>query len=391
MKNRSINILLIKDGEIIPLKKNDRRMRVSHLMNYFKKNGYKTSWVTSNFLHSQRLFIKTKDLNQNENIILLSSIGYFNNKSPRRFIHTIFFSIKLFLFLIQKIRNFTHIYISYPTPESFFPTIFLTNLFKIPLIIDVRDVWPPEIKNGLIYFLYNKLTIFSMQRIRNKSRLYLLSVSEGLEFWFKKKFPNLKPVNSTICPIGCDDEFHGKRFKNKKEINIIYVGSLGINYDVIGIVKSLINSNHDDFLKIHIIGNGEQLKQLKELDSKKINLNLYGFMDKAQVKKISANCDIGLVPHKIDGLLPNKVGEYLCSGLFIISTIKGKCEELIQTNKVGFTVDREYKSIRKAIGTYKKLDKKNLFKNTQRIYNSDFFTENVYINKLNTLKEFIET
>ena len=36
MNNRIINILLIKDGEIIPLK-NDRRMRVSHLMHYFKK------------------------------------------------------------------------------------------------------------------------------------------------------------------------------------------------------------------------------------------------------------------------------------------------------------------------------------------------------------------
>ncbi len=336
--------------------------------------------------------LKTKDLNHNDNIILLSSIGYFNNKSPRRFIHTIFFSIKLFLFLIQKIRNFTHIYISYPTPESLFPTIFLTNLFKIPLIIDVRDVWPPEIKNGLIYFLYNKLTIFIMQRIRNKSRLYLLSVSEGLEFWFKRKFPNLEPVNSTICPIGCDEEFHGKRLKNKKEINIIYVGSLGINYDVLGIVKSLINSNHDDFLKIHIIGNGEQLKQLKqlkELDSKKININLYGFMDKEQIKKISANCDIGLVPHKIDGLLPNKVGEYLSAGLFIFSTIRGKCAELIENNEVGFTLDKEYHSIEIALNTYKNVDKDKLFRNTKKLYDSNFLTKNIYQKRLNSLKEFL--
>lgn len=178
--------------------------------------------------------------------------------------------------------------------------------------------------------------------------------------------------------------------KNKKEINIIYVGSLGINYDVTGIVKSLISINQKNSINIHIVGFGEQFNKLKEMSYLRSNINIYGFLDKEKIKKISSNCDIGLVPHKVDGLLPNKVGEYLCSGLFIISTIKGKCEELIQTNKVGFTVDREYKSIKKAIGTYKKLDKKILLKNTQKIYNSDFFTKNVYINKLNTLKEFIE-
>ncbi len=391
MNKRTINILLIKDGEIIPIRKNDRKMRVSHLMSYFKNNGYKTSWVTSNFLHSQRTFIKNKDLNINKNIILLKSIGYFNNKSPRRLIHTLLFSLKLFFFLVQRIRNYSHIYISYPTPESLFAIIFLTNFFNIPLIIDVRDKWPPEIKNGLIYFLYNKLTIFIMRRIQNKSKLYLLSVSEGLEIWFTKTFPSLIPVSSSICPIGCDEEFHGKIVKKKKEINIIYVGSLGINYDVTGMVKSLLSINLKEYINIHIVGNGEQFNKLKEMSSLRSNIKMYGFLNKKIIKNIASNCDIGLVPHKIDDLLPNKVGEYLCSGLFIISTIKGKCAELIKTNKVGFTVDREYKSIKKALFEYKNLDKQNLLENTQKIYNSDFLTKNVYTRKLNKLKEFINT
>ncbi len=389
MNNRTINILLIKDGEIIPIKKNDRRMRVSHLISYFKKNGYNTSWITSNFLHSQRAFVKKKDLKNNENIILLKSIGYFNNKSPRRFIHTIFFSLELFIFLSKNIKKYTHICIAYPTPESLFATLIFTNHLKIPLIIDVRDIWPPKTKNGFIYFIYSKFTIFLMKKIKNKSRLYLLSVSEGLENWFREFFPRLKPLSSTICPIGCDEQFYGKKVLNKNSINIIYVGSLGVNYDVTGIIKSIISIKQEDILNIHIIGNGEQFNKLKKLNSKRSNINLYGFLDKEQIKRISSNCDIGLVPHKIDGLLPNKIGEYLCAGLYIISTIKGKCAELIKNNEVGFTVDREYKLMKKALNVYKELDKKNLLKNTQKLYTSDFYTENVYINQLNTLKEFI--
>jgi len=280
MNNRIINILLIKDGEIIPLKKNDRRMRVSHLMHYFKKNGYKTTWITSNFLHSQRTFIKKTDLRNNKNIITLKSIGYFNNKSPRRLIHTIFFSLELFIFLFKNIKKYTHICIAYPTPESLFATLIFTNHLKIPLIIDVRDIWPPKTKNGFIYFLYSKFTFCLMKKIKNKSSLYLLSVSEGLENWFRESFPRLNPLSSTICPIGSDEHFYGKKVLHKNTLNIIYVGSLGVNYDVTGIIKSILSIKQKDILKIHIIGNGEQFNKLKEMSSLRSNIKMYGFLNK---------------------------------------------------------------------------------------------------------------
>lgn len=384
--NPKINILFIKDGEILPIKGNERRMRVSHLRNFLEESNYKSKWLTSNFSHSERKFIR-KSI---PNIILLSSIGYKKNNSPKRLIHTIIFSIQVFFYLFFNFKNYSHIFISYPTPETLYAVLPLVNIFKKPIIIDVRDQWPPDLNLNKIYNNYNNLTKLFLKNIIIKSPLYLLAVSKELAIWFKKNAPNIKPKYQAICPIGSDEVFYGK-INNKKLIKFLYVGSLGINYDVLGIIKALIlfaNKEKNKF-EIHIVGQGDQFKKISKIKSEYCKIKLYGYQNRDKIKEISINCNIGLVPHKIDGLLPNKVGEYLCAGLFIFSTIKGECSYLLEKNNAGITIDRKYENLGEAINNYKKLNDDLVVEKAKSLYNSVFFTKNIYGKNLKTLKNFL--
>ncbi len=384
--NSKIKILFIKDGEIIPINGNERRMRVSHLRSFLEKFNYKTKWLSSNFLHSERRFI-SKSI---PNIILLKSIGYKENKSPKRLIHTAIFSIQVFFYLLFKLENYSHIFIAYPTPETLFAILPIVNIFRKPIIIDVRDQWPPDLKINKVYNIYNDFTKFILKNITIKSPLYLLSVSQELAIWFKKNVPKIKPKYQAICPIGSDEEFYGKK-NDKRLIKFLYVGSLGINYDVLGIVKAIVSISDKEKYKfeIHIVGEGDQFKKISKVKSSFCDIKLYGYKTKDKIKEISINCNIGLVPHKIDGLLPNKVGEYLCAGLFIFSTIKGNCSLLLEKHNAGITIDRKYKNINLAIDYYKKLNNELIIEKAENLYNSVFYTKNIYGRNLKTLKKFL--
>ena len=155
MKNKDITILLIKDGEIIPISDNERCSRNSHLMSYFKLKNYKNIWLSSDFDHGTKKFIRERYIQrEGGEIILFRGLGYKKNNSIKRFIHTLIFSLKAFKYIVINRREFTHIIISYPTLETLILLIPIINFYKKPLIIDIRDKWPPSTKQGLIYNIY---------------------------------------------------------------------------------------------------------------------------------------------------------------------------------------------------------------------------------------------
>ena len=395
MKKKDITILLIKDGEIIPISDNKRCSRNSHLMSYFELKNYKNIWLSSNFDHGSKKFIRERYIQrEGKRIILFRGLGYKNNNSIKRLIHTLIFSLKAFKYIFINRKEFTHIIISYPTLETLILLTPIINFYKKPLIIDIRDKWPPSTKQGLIYNIYKNLNYKILRKIHINENTFLLAVSEDLLNWFKNITNNKEFKNSAICPIGSNTPFLGYKEQHIKnqDLNFIYVGSLGINYDVKGIVKALIklNLNCDYQIFINIVGKGHQLKDLKKLATNNHNLKLHGFLNEKEIRNISRKCQIGLCPHTIDGLLPNKLGEYLSYGLFIISTIKGNCQNLLDENKVGFTVDRNFLKLQDAINLYRQIDHNSTSKNIKEVYMNKFFSEKIYKDKMKNLNKFIE-
>ncbi len=394
--DKQINILIIKDGEIIPITKDDRKMRVSHLMEYLKNKNYKCTWITTNFLHSEKRFLNNRKINKRNGYIrLFKSLGYYRNTSPRRFIHTIVYSYKVFIYILQTRDRYTHILLSYPTPETLFFVFLALKIIKKPLILDIRDKWPPNADLGFIYLLYERIVSYFLSRISFKSPLFILSVSRDLFSWFVARTPNCINYKSAICEIGCNQEYSYKKDLKKgkeiKKLKFIYIGSLGINYDIKNMVKKLVelSEKEKNQYEINIIGTGEYEADLNIIHSNNCKIRTHGFKNMIEINKLLAVSHIGLVPHKIDGLIPNKIGEYLSNGLYILSTVKGECSDILKTYKIGYTVNREFNNLDKAMLQFSKMNSDEIYKNSKKLYMEKFYTPIIYNEKLKKLNKFI--
>ena len=146
------------------------------------------------------------------------------------------------------------------------------------------------------------------------NRLELIAISRDLLNWFLSKTPNLHNSPSYICPLGSNLEFEPTRLnQTRANLNIVYVGSLGKSYDVVGFSKALqsLPPTIDCTITFNIIGSGTQYSNLLELSAHvgfnpNINIVMHGFRDSDYIRDICRVSDIGLVPHVEDGLIPNR-------------------------------------------------------------------------------------
>ena len=92
-----MTVLLIKDGEIVPLTHLQRRMRMSHIASVFLDAGYRVDWLTSNFDHASKTHRDCSRRRSITGITLwqLRNIGYEKNNGIRRLLQNEFLDCKL--------------------------------------------------------------------------------------------------------------------------------------------------------------------------------------------------------------------------------------------------------------------------------------------------------
>ena len=139
------NIWIITIGEPVPSDYEKPRLhRSGALSQFLAKKGHQVTWFNSTFDHFKKKHRFTKDYIQNYknlNIQFIKSTGYKKNISLMRFLDHHLLANKF----ERLAKNFTKpdvILCSLPTLElcSVVTKFKLQN--KIPLIIDIRDLWP---------------------------------------------------------------------------------------------------------------------------------------------------------------------------------------------------------------------------------------------------------
>ena len=195
-------------------------------------------------------------------------------------------------------------------------------------------------KGFFIKKLYDKLEEKGLQIADS-----IVSVSDENTLHYKKMYPKLASKIFTI-PVGIDIE----RFKNldklksrrrygfeKNDKVVIYAGRLEKEKNL----KLLIDACNDLNLKLLIIGNGREEKNLKEY-AKKLNSRTYfhDSVDNAEMPRVLACGNVFGLTSLHEGL-PTVVIEAIACGLPVVSTDVGDIRKLVIENKTGFIVDEE--------------------------------------------------
>ncbi len=273
-----------------------------------------------------------------------------HDKSTFKRIITYFtFSITSFLVGISLSKKVDLIYAYHP-PNVGLVAYFLSRIRKIPFVHDVQDLWPDTflstsmIKRKKILKIINFFTKFIYKKASS-----IIVISPG----FKKKLieRGIKEEKIEIIHNWCDEKNinnlkeSGYNFLPKDKFNIVFAGNIGKAQDlrfVMNAALKLYKLNKN--IRFSIIGDGVELKELKELKIEK-NIENVVFIPRVSSKEIGSylkSADVLLVNLKDDNLfkitIPSKIQTYLFSGKPILSNVSGDAKDLIEKAEAGITV-----------------------------------------------------
>ena len=408
-KDFKLKIWLIMSGEPLEIF-GERPHRIGILSKMLVKMGHDVTWWTTTYDHQYKdyLYNNDKEIVNNEikMIFLHSNIRYNRNISIDRIKNHKVVSLKFASKSIEKNKP-DIIFCAFPTIDLAFEAVSYGKKFNIPVVVDVRDLWPDIFIDPFPNFLHPLIKIF-LKRYREQTRYIfrnctaITGVSQkylnyGLKYGDRnqssldKVFPLAYEPNELKNKVyyDCEEKFN-KVGINKNKIIIWFVGTFGKTYDLSIVIRASkgIKNNNIQFV---FTGDGENATLWKNLAKDCKNIIFTGWVNKDDLTYLADISDIGLMAYRKGAPqgLPNKVFEYLASGLPIVSSLQSETKELLEKEKVGFTYDADnVESFKESLLKLLKNDELRLDMSNRckELFENNFSSSKVY----NDLREYLE-
>jgi len=372
-------IYFVNAGEPLPIEGN-KPHRMSHWMTKLSQKGYDISFITTDFEHQRKIWITQKKIPKGYHL-LKSRFGYKKNVSIKRLANHYFLgkSLKKMLLNLEKPDL---IVCSYPTIYMSYIATIYGKKNDIPVLVDVRDLWPdifinPIIGRFLLFPLYiQKNFIFSNATI-------IAGVSPRYVEWAtsdSSSMLNVLPLTQ-YSPIPKGREV----LNSRNPLKLIFVGTLGDTYDLDLINKiseslTLSQINHE----IVVCGDGPKKEAFLKATELIPQVIFLGWLKKKDLDLVLKSSHIGLMLYKDTSPQgwPNKLIEYMSFGLPVVNSLPGESWKLIREERVGINI--EHGNLEPMISWIKKEVIPNYQHNSEQTLKvfKEFFDEETTFNKL---------
>lgn len=227
----------------------------------------------------------------------------------------------------------------------------LATVRRKPFVMEVRDLWPESLVSGGSLregSLLHKVLV-AVERTLYHRAAQIVVVTDGWEQHFRSLGINTAKLN--VVPNGADlAEFEVTESKDE----------LRRQYGIEGFT-AIFSGNHSTYVGLELIL--EAAEQLPEVNfllvgsgSRKqwvvdeaqsrglINVAFHGQVDKTELVRLLKAGDVGL--HTVSpqtvfdkGMSPNKLYDYMASGLTVVSNAREPLRKVISDDEVGAVVD----------------------------------------------------
>lgn len=335
-------------------------IRISTLYRLLKEKGAKVELVTTGFNHRTKQ--KHNPAQHPSDITFLPVPAYKKNIDFRRLYSHIVFAIRLRKYLNNLSYRPAKVYCLVPAVTAGLACNSYCKKEKIPLAVDVIDLWP---ESFLILSKHKKLlqrVTFPWKRIAEKvyrSADFLFAGSEEYARYaqqFNRKTKAV-PVYLGTDAEKCRALAASSPLKIEKPSGqkwICFGGMLGNSYDIEIILESfrrLSMMNKYD-VKLLFIGDGQEA--VKILQFKKqfdLNIEVTGFLDYAGYMKYLRFADIALNSFKKGTRVAYsyKFNDYLSAGVPILNNVKGEMAALVTQYNIGRNFEHSASSLSAAM------------------------------------------
>ena len=364
------------------------------------KKGHKVTMITGTKLKKK----SRKNTNRSESYEYIEGISvvyvktlYSNNMSFRKRLYSFLdFSIRA-IFTGIKIKGYDLIFATSTPLTVAIPGIILSTLRKVPMVFEVRDLWPEVpiqmgvIKNNLLikylrwfeFYVYKKsnhIIALSPGMVENilhtgvpRNKLSLIPNCCDLDF-FKPGDPDL----STLLKLSLPEAPF-----------IVYSGAISYANDIEIIIDAAEELQRIGNKILFIIaGDGKLKMPLEEIARNKDlkNIIFLGKINKYEVAELYKKALACLVIFKNIPILstnsPNKFFDAISAGKPIITNMGGWIGKLVEKYKIGFSTEpNEMKAFVEGIKKLSSMSKdeiKNMEKNARKLAEEEFNRDKMF-------------
>lgn len=337
--------------------------------------------------------------------------GYKKNISISRIINHKVIALK-FRKASKKMEKPDLIYVSFPIIDYASEAVRYGKKHKVPVIVDIRDLWPDIFYHNLPKWLSIVATPYigwmnhKTKKIM-KNAFAINAISEVVLDWGLKKGNRKKGKFDRYFYIGYDkqenentelDDNNLKYLIDKNKFNISFFATINNQFDyerIVSLAKILEKKDKD--IMINICGDGPQMEKLKGLIKECSNVKFLGWVGKDKLNYILKNSKMGLAPYKntfdFQMGVSNKFAEYISYGLPIALTSEGYMKKLIEENQCGISTQNMEEMCDFIIKLKNNHDEyKKMSNNAMNLYKEKFMAEKIYkelVDYLERIKEEI--
>ena len=365
--DKKLNIWLIKEGEALPVNDNARLMRTGLLARYLSENGHTVTWWSSGFIHGKKEYYSEQyqeiAINERETLVLLHSpIVYKRNVSLQRIIYHENLARQMKKKWKEK-KAPDIILCSYPTIQFAKVAVEYGRKYNIPVILDVRDLWPD---------IFERVFPKPVQRL-SKIVLLPLKLRTGNVFCKASGITGVVPdciewglhyarrdrTEQDQCIfIGYSKEFLTEQQLEEHDIfwsklgiisdtwNICFFGTLsGNSLDLSTVIQAVLRlaEKYPD-IRLIVCGAGDGMEAYKREAQRSKHIVFPGWMGKDQMQSLMklSKCGVYCYKNTLDftNAFGNKIIQYMSEGLPVLSSLQGFSKEYITRYHMG-TVYRE--------------------------------------------------
>lgn len=364
----SMKVWLVTIGEPVPIGSGaqDRLLRIGAFAAFLSNHGHEVTWWTSTFDHFRKRHYFNSDtsilIKENLRIQLIHGCGYERNVSLRR-IRDHYKVAKIFAKLILLEEGKPDIILtSFPTESLCLESVRYGRRFQIPVVLDMRDMWPDILVDTFPKGIKGIARIFLAPFFRQavqacKGATAITGITEEFVDWGLKKADRAKSRMDKSFPLGYKPSAPSDADLKQAEaywdgqgvhcretrFHVCFFGTLGRQLDVDAIInaaQSIWQKNIPVFFVL--CGSGERLVEYQKKAEMTPNVLLPGRVDAAQIYVLMRRSYVGLdpLPDRYDFLatINNKAVEYFSAGLPVVSSPnKGVLADFLKEYQCGLT------------------------------------------------------
>jgi glycosyltransferase involved in cell wall biosynthesis len=364
---KKLRVWVIKIGEVVPAAGGGGRvLRAGQIALRLHASGAEVRWFVGDYDHQTKQYLEPSARPSvfAEDIALeyLHGRPYGKNVSVTRILNHLDVAAD-FAARARVLPRPDVIFCALPTIELSYEAVRFGREFGVPVVVDVRDMWPDIFEDLLP--LPRWLSRLLLLPLARKTRVALCdatmvtAITEPFLAWAmqrgeRQRRPQDRAVHLayqrrsfTPAEIGDAEAFwHGQglRLDGSEKIACYFTNLSGVpQFDNLIATLDHLAAEIAGCFRLVICGDGPRLRELQgKAKLRSPQLLVPGFVNHARMVSLMRHSFVGLVayPPRRDYIMsyPNKIGEYLSEGLPIIVTFPGVAADLLTQNGCGIAL-----------------------------------------------------